>query len=80
MDRNFVLSMIMPAVQHAMYELPQTSAAHVIYEASAMSFLMGRGYDFYTAKAIVESWEIDEAFPPYQTQTGYHVPGYPHYY
>ena len=33
-----------------------------MFEVSAMSYLMGRGYDWMTAKRIVESWEVNEAF------------------
>jgi hypothetical protein len=74
MDRNFVLNMIQPLVQHGLYELPKTSVPHVLNEVAAIGYLMGRGYDFYTARRIVESWEVDESFPPYQ-YTPYYQPG-----
>lgn len=77
LDRDYVLRMIMPAVNHSLYEAPKTSVHHAIYEAAAISYLMGRGYDFHTARRIVESWEMGEAFLPYQTQTMYPA-GYPH--
>lgn len=77
MDRDYVLTRVMPAVQHSLYEAPKTSVHHAIYEAAAISYLMGCGYDFCTARQIVESWEIGEAFPPYQTYTMY-PSSYPH--
>lgn len=79
MDRDYVLRMVMPAVHHSLYEAPKTSVHHAIYEAAAISYLLGRGYDFYTARRIVESWEVGEAFPPYQTYPMYPA-GYPHMY
>lgn len=50
-----------------LYEMKYTSVAHFMYEAGAISYLLGRGYDFTAARRIVESWEVQETFPPYQT-------------
>lgn len=78
MDRDYVLRLLMPVVHYGLYEQPKTSFHHALYEVAAISYLMGRGCDFYTAHRIVESWEVGEAFPPYQMQTGYYPQGYPH--
>jgi hypothetical protein len=64
--RNQVLSAVQPIVQHGLMEAARTSVNHAMYEVAAISFLMGRGYDHYTARRMVESWETGEAFPPYQ--------------
>jgi hypothetical protein len=32
---------------------------------------MGIGCDFHAARHIVESWEVNESFPPYQMTPGY---------
>lgn len=69
--RNYVLGAISPVVQYGLYESMYTSINHSMYEVAAISFLMGRGYDFLTARRIVESWEVDESFPPYQMTPGY---------
>ncbi len=68
--RNVVLMTVYPAVRHGLHEMPYTSPAHALYEAAALAFLMGRGFDFYTARNIVESWEINESFPPFQITPG----------
>ncbi|PZE22834.1 hypothetical protein [Paenibacillus xerothermodurans] len=68
--REYVLSAVAPAVLHGLYELPRTSPEHALYQVSAISFLMGRGFDFPTAHHIVESWEDGEAFPPFQGDPG----------
>jgi hypothetical protein len=64
--RNHVLSAVQPVVQHGLMEAGRTSVNHAMYEVAAISYLMGRGYDYHTAHRIVESWETGEAFPPYQ--------------
>jgi hypothetical protein len=72
MLRNYVLGAISPVVQYGLYEMKHTSVAHSMYETTAISYLMGRGYDFPTARHIVESWEVNESFPPYQMTPGYY--------
>jgi hypothetical protein len=64
--RNHVFSAVQPVVQHGLMEAGRTSVNHAMYEVAAISYLMGRGYDYHTAHRIVESWETGEAFPPYQ--------------
>jgi hypothetical protein len=43
-----------------------------LYETAAISYLMGRGLDFHAARRLVESWEIDEAFPPFEGVVHHH--------
>lgn len=72
--RDVVLSTIQPVVTYGLYEMKYTSVTHSMFEISAISYLMGRGYDFPSARRIVESWEVGESFPPYQITPGYHFP------
>jgi hypothetical protein len=72
--RHFVLASVAPVVQYGLYEMTYTSPRHAMFEVAAITYLMGRGYDFHTAHRIVESWEVDEAFPPFQG----HPAGYPY--
>jgi hypothetical protein len=65
--RSLVLGAIAPVVNYGLQEAGFTSVQHAMYEIAAISFLMGQGYDFQTAHMIVESWEVGEAFPPYQS-------------
>jgi hypothetical protein len=58
-----ILQLVTPVVQHGLKELAVTSATHTLYEAAAVGFLMGRGYDYSTALRIVESWEKNESLP-----------------
>jgi hypothetical protein len=64
--RNYVLGSISPVVRYGLYEMKYTSVVHSMFEVSAISYLMGRGYDFPSARRIVESWEVNESFPPFQ--------------
>jgi predicted Zn-dependent protease len=66
--RNQILSAVQPVVHHGLREASRTSVDHAMFEVAAISYLMGAGYDYYTAHRLVESWEIGEAFPPYQGQ------------
>lgn len=72
--RNYVLSTVSPVVHYGLHEMKYTSVAHSMFEISAISFLMGRGYNFHTARQIVESWEVHESFPPFQYTSGYVTP------
>ncbi|TLS50002.1 hypothetical protein FE782_21940 [Paenibacillus antri] len=71
MLRNYVLGTVEPVVRYGLYEMKYTSVAHSMFEISAITFLMGRGYDFPNARRIVESWEVNESFPPYQITPGF---------
>ena len=66
LSRDYVLGTISPVVRYGLYEMKFTSVHHSMFEIAAISYLMGRGYDFPTARHIVESWEVHESFPPYQ--------------
>jgi hypothetical protein len=68
--RNQVLSAVDPVVKYGLYERKHTSVAHSMFEVAAITYLMGRGCDFRTARQIVESWEVNESFPPYQMTPG----------
>jgi hypothetical protein len=50
------LSAIDPAFKHGLKEISITPLPHAIKEAAAVSYLIGRGYDYNTAHNIVESW------------------------
>lgn len=56
---SFLLQ-VQPAVRHGLRELNDRNARHTMIEVALMSYLMGMGFDFRTATAIVESWESDE--------------------
>jgi hypothetical protein len=64
--RNQVLCAVQPVVHYGLREAERTSIDHAMFEVAAITYLMGRGYDYYTAHRLVESWETGEAFPPYQ--------------
>jgi hypothetical protein len=64
--RSQVLGAIAPVAYYGLEEAAYTSVQHAMYEVAAISYLLGRGYDFQTAHMIVESWEVGKAFPPYQ--------------
>lgn len=69
--RDYVLGTVAPVVRYGLYEMQYTSVAHAMFEISAITYLMGMGYDFHTARCIVEGWEVHESFPPYQFTPGY---------
>lgn len=54
------LLQVQPVVRHGLNELDTANPRHAIIEVALMSYLMGMGFDFRTARAIVESWESDE--------------------
>lgn len=54
------LLQVQPAVRHGLKELTADNSRHVIIEVALVSYLMGMGFDYRTAQAIVESWETDE--------------------
>lgn len=61
----FFLCLIRPAVEHGLREAGagNSSVRHAIIEVALISILLAMGFDFRTALAIVESWEINDAFP-----------------
>jgi hypothetical protein len=64
--KHFVLSSVNPIVKYGLKEAQFTSYHHAMQEVAAITYLMGKGYDPVTARQIVESWEINETFYPYQ--------------
>lgn len=56
---NFLLQ-LQPVLQHGR-RAGGDSDPHVITEVSLVSYLMGMGFDYKTARAIVDSWESDES-------------------
>jgi hypothetical protein len=50
---------VQPAIAHGLAELTATNTRHIIIETALISYLMGMGFDYSTALAIVESWETD---------------------
>lgn len=56
----YLLLQLQPVVRHGIRELDNSTTQHVILETTMMAYLMGVGYDYRTARAIVESWEIDD--------------------
>lgn len=55
-----LLLQVQPVVRHGLKELDEQNARHTLTEVALMSYLMGMGFDYRTAKCIVESWESDE--------------------
>ncbi|BBB91487.1 MAG TPA: hypothetical protein PKA28_15880 [Methylomusa anaerophila] len=56
----YFLMQVLPAVRHGLQEIENTTAKHAITESCLICYLMGMGFDYCTALAIVESWESDE--------------------
>jgi hypothetical protein len=50
------LGVTAPVVEHGLKEAKKISYQHALQQAVAISFLMGKGYNFLTAWQIVESW------------------------
>ncbi len=57
---GYFLLQVECAVRHGLKELEGTNPRHAMTEVALMSYLMGMGFDYRTAKVIVESWETDE--------------------
>lgn len=54
--KHETLTAIAPVVKHGLKEATETSYPHALKEAAAISYLMGKGYNYPTAWQIVESW------------------------
>ena len=52
---------VQPAIAHGLDEITATNTRHVIIETALISYLLGMGFDYKTALAIVESWESDNS-------------------
>ncbi|RYM02818.1 hypothetical protein EWH99_10820 [Sporolactobacillus sp. THM7-7] len=57
-----VLKTVDPIVRYGLKEAKFTSYPHALQQVAAITYLMGKGYNPWTARQIVESWEVDEAF------------------
>jgi len=55
-----VLGQVAPLIRYSEAELARTNPTHAITECALIGYLQGLGFDFRTARAIVESWESDE--------------------
>jgi hypothetical protein len=55
--------MLKPLVQYSLKEGKKTGTKHATLEVVLIAYLMGKGYDYERAHAMVEEWEIDEKFP-----------------
>lgn len=62
-DYNRAIMHVMPAVRHTLREVRPVGIKHAVTEASLISYLIGKGYDYYHAVRIVEFWERNESFP-----------------
>jgi hypothetical protein len=51
------IAVIEPAFRHGLKEISFAPLPHVLKETAAISYLLGKGYDFNTAYQTVESWE-----------------------
>lgn len=60
------LAMVQPVVEYGLHEMRYTNARHAMTEIALVSYFMGQGYDFVSARRLVESWEINEQFPLYR--------------
>ncbi|WZL74289.1 hypothetical protein QBE52_06005 [Clostridiaceae bacterium 35-E11] len=62
MDAKYYVMQVNPVVRYGLKEAKATGVQHAMTEVALISYLMGMGYDYQRAYALVESWEIDEAF------------------
>lgn len=62
-DYNRAIAQVMPAIRHSLREIRPVGVKHAVTEAALIAYLIGKGYDFYQAVRIVESWERNETFP-----------------
>jgi hypothetical protein len=56
----YLLSRLQPAIRHGLVEMSKTSPKHAMSQVVLITYLMGMGYDYRSARRIVESWEVDE--------------------
>jgi hypothetical protein len=50
------LTVVEPWVRHGLKEAHAISTEHALREATAITYLVGKGYNPYVAHQIVESW------------------------
>jgi len=54
---------VRPLVQYGLAEAQITGVPHAMTEVALIAYLMGMGYPFPRARAIVEAWEAAGIFP-----------------
>ncbi|HMM22183.1 MAG TPA: hypothetical protein PKA10_15800 [Selenomonadales bacterium] len=57
---NFLLQ-LQPLLQQGRHALDDNPSRHVLTEVALTAYLMGMGFDYRPAKAIVDTWETDDA-------------------
>lgn len=57
---GYFLLQVEPAIRSALADLTDTNSRHVLTELALTTYLMGMGFDYTTAKCIVECWERDD--------------------
>ncbi|MBP2637730.1 MAG: hypothetical protein H6Q72_3637 [Firmicutes bacterium] len=57
---GYFLLQVEPAIRSAIAELTDSNVRHVLTELALTTYLMGMGFDYTTAKCIVECWERDD--------------------
>ncbi|WP_425058677.1 hypothetical protein [Sporomusa carbonis] len=60
LNAAYLFLQVEPAIRHGLKELETTNPRHAMTELALMAYLMGMGFDYRTARTIVESWETDE--------------------
>jgi len=60
--KNDVLHILHPWVKYGLHEGSKYGMEHAMTEVSAISYLIGKGYNPEMAHMIVESWEKNEKF------------------
>lgn len=57
---GYFLLQVEPAIRNAIAELSDSNPRHALTELALITYLMGMGFDYPTAKSIVECWEKDD--------------------
>ena len=57
---GYFLLQVEPAIRHGIAELEESNPRHALTELALIVYLMGMGFDYPTAKVIVEAWEKDD--------------------
>ncbi|ANE48054.1 hypothetical protein SY83_19120 [Paenibacillus swuensis] len=58
-DRYSVIEDLRPAIAYGLNEAEGRGYDHTLSEVAAISYLMGLGYDYNTAYATVDSWNLN---------------------
>ncbi|AHF10911.1 MULTISPECIES: hypothetical protein [Dehalobacter] len=62
-DYHQTMMQVELAVRHGMREVGTVNVRHGVMETALVAYLLGKGFDYYQAVRIVESWERNETFP-----------------